>query len=47
MSVYEMAVRYYPRLWSKERIEALVAAGRLTTEEQAKILGEDCGEMEG
>ncbi len=38
MSVYEMAKRYYPRLWDKSRIEALVAAGRLTEEEVEEIL---------
>lgn len=30
MSVYEMAQKYYPRLWDKQRIDALVEAGRLT-----------------
>ena len=39
MSVYEMAKRYYPRLWSAERIQALVDAGRLSAEEQAETLG--------
>lgn len=38
MSVYELAERYYPRLWDKSRLEALVAAGRLTEEEVAKII---------
>ena len=33
MSVYELAQKYYPRLWDKERLEALVAAGRLSQEE--------------
>lgn len=33
MSVYLLAQKYYPRLWDKERLEALVAAGRLTQEE--------------
>lgn len=39
MSVYEMAQRYYPRLWDKQRIDALVEAGRLTKEEAEKITG--------
>lgn len=39
MTVYEMAKNYYPRLWGKERIDALVAAGRLTEEEAAEIIG--------
>ena len=38
MSVYELARRYYPRLWDKARLEALVAAGRLTEEEVAEII---------
>lgn len=41
MTVLEMAKRYYPRLWSRERIEALVAAGRLTEDEAREIYGED------
>ena len=30
MSVYELARKYYPRLWDDARIDALVQAGRLT-----------------
>lgn len=33
MTVYELAKKYYPRLWDRERLEALLAAGRLTKEE--------------
>lgn len=33
MSVYELAKKYYPRLWDKSRLEALLAAGKLTQEE--------------
>lgn len=33
MSVYLLARKYYPRLWDKERLEALLAAGKLTKEE--------------
>lgn len=40
MSVYEMAKQYYPRLWDKSRIDALVEAGKLTKEEEADILSE-------
>lgn len=43
MSTYEMARRYYPRLWDKSRLEALVAAGRLTEAEAAQIVKEDGG----
>ncbi len=39
MSVYELARKYYPRLWDKLRIEALVEAGRLTEDEAAEIVG--------
>lgn len=39
VSVKELAQKYYPRLWGKERIEALVAAGRLTRAEAEEIVG--------
>ena len=39
MSVLEMAKQYYPRLWDKSRLEALVKAGRLTEEEFTEIIG--------
>lgn len=38
MSVYQMAKQYYPRLWDKSRIEALVKVNRLTQEEADEIL---------
>lgn len=38
MSVYEMAEKYYPRLWGEDRIEALVEAGRLTREQADELL---------
>ena len=41
MSVFELAQKYYPQLWSKERIVTLVAAGKLTSDEYKKITGED------
>lgn len=37
MTVYEMAKKYYPRLWSMERIEALYNAGKLTEEEYNEL----------
>jgi hypothetical protein len=37
MTVYEMAKKYYPRLWPIERIEALYKAGKLTEKEYKKI----------
>ena len=41
MNVLEMAKKYYPRLWDRERIEALVRAGKLTEEEAKEVTGED------
>ena len=38
MTVFEMAAKYYPRLWPLERIEALVAAGKLSCEEADQIV---------
>lgn len=40
MSVFDLAKKYYPRLWDKSRLEALVAAGRLTEEEVREIVEE-------
>ena len=40
MSVFDMAKKYYPRLWNRERVLALVRAGRLTREEAEEILKE-------
>jgi len=40
MTVYELALRYYPRLWDKSRIEALVEAGRLSEAEAKEIMAE-------
>lgn len=40
-SVFELAKQYYPRLWDKYRIEALVEVGRLTEKEAQEILGRD------
>lgn len=41
MTVYELSKQYYPRLWDKSRLEALVSAGRLTTEEMDEIIKEE------
>ena len=38
MTVFEMAKKYYPRLWNKKRIDALHDARKLTDEEYAEIL---------
>jgi len=44
MTVFEMAKTYYPRLWDRSRLEALVQAGRLTEEEFREIVGADDNE---
>lgn len=41
MSVYELAQKYYPRLWDKSRLEALLAAGRLSQEEFDRLVGRE------
>ena len=41
MTVFEMAKKYYPRLWSKNRTDVLHDAGKLTDEEYAEILAAD------
>lgn len=38
MNAFEMAKKYYPRLWDKERINALYKAGKLTEEEYKSII---------
>lgn len=40
MTVYEMAQKYYPRLWDRERLDALLAAGKLTQEEFDSLVTE-------
>lgn len=40
MTVYEMAKKYYPRLWDRSRLEALVEANRLTRYEMDEIIAE-------
>lgn len=39
-SAYELAKKYYPTYWDKARIDALLAAGKLTQEEYDDIIGE-------
>ena len=39
MTVYELAQKYYPRLWDRERLEALLAAGRLSQAEFDHLVG--------
>ena len=41
MNASELAKFYYPTLWSKERLKALVSAGKLSKEDYAEITGGD------
>lgn len=41
MDVLALAKKYYPNLWSIDRIKTLTAAGKLTTEQYKTITGED------
>lgn len=41
MTVYEMAKKYYPRLWNRDRIDALYKAGKLTEEEYNSIVNDN------
>ena len=38
MDAYEMAKKYYPKLWNEERIKALYEAGKLTEEEYNSLI---------
>lgn len=38
MNVYEMAKKYYPRLWDADRLKALVEEGHLTVKEYKEII---------
>lgn len=37
MTIYEMAQKYYPRLWDDSRLDQLVKAGRLTREQAEEV----------
>lgn len=41
MSVFELAKKYYPRLWSRERLTALLEAGHLTRKQYDSLVGKD------
>jgi len=38
MTVKEMAKEYYPTMWSEKRIEALVAAKKLSREDADEVI---------
>ncbi len=44
MTVYEMAEKYYPRLWNKTRLDVLLSAGKLTKEEYSELTEAHRGE---
>ena len=39
LSVTKMAKKYYPRLWSIDRLKALVEAGKMDESDYNKITG--------
>lgn len=39
MNAFEMAQKYYPKLWGIDRLKALVKAGKLNGEDFRKITG--------
>lgn len=41
MNVFEMAKKYYPRLWSLERLNELIKANKLTEEEKQSIINKN------
>ena len=38
MTVKEMAIKYYPILWDKDRIDILLASDKITKEEYNEII---------
>lgn len=38
MTPYEMAMKYYPRLWGIDRVKALLDAGHITVKEYQEII---------
>jgi hypothetical protein len=41
LNAYELAKKYYPQFWDKDRLRKLVKKGKLSTEEYKKITGEE------
>lgn len=41
MTVKEMAEKYYPMLWNKDRLSALVKANKLSLQDYQEIVGEE------
>lgn len=38
MTTFELAQKYYPRMWNESRLQALLKAGKLTQEEYDAIV---------
>lgn len=47
MTVYELAKKYYPRLWGDDRLNALVHVGKLTKTQAEQIRREAQNEAAG
>lgn len=43
VSVFKLAQKYYPRLWDRSRLEALVKARRMTSEEMNAVINNEIG----
>lgn len=41
MTVLEMAKKYYPDYWSKDRLDALVEAGKLTKAQVKSVVSDE------
>lgn len=39
MTAFELAMKYYPRLWPLDRLKALLAADKLTQAEYTELTG--------
>lgn len=46
MNAYELALKYYPKLWDKDRLINLVKISKLSAEEYELITGEVYEESE-
>lgn len=44
-STYELAKQYYPRLWSKDRLKALLSAGKLTEMEYYELVNKPSSDL--
>lgn len=44
MTVLEMALRYYPKYWSDDRLVTLVKADKMSVEDYKAVTGQDYSE---